>query len=68
MRRAARSYAGIDVARALLAGDYDRARRLAAGVFSWRVAEARAIAGAARVASLRFHPITFAELTGGKDS
>jgi len=44
----------IVIARAIMAGDVDRARREAAGRRSWTPAEARAIAGACQVARLRF--------------
>ena len=40
---------GIQVARAILTGDVDAARRLAHGRMSWSVPEARAITGACRV-------------------
>ena len=57
---------GIVVARAIIAGDLDRARREAAGRRSWGVSEARAIVGACRVARERFAgcSVTFSEFLG----
>lgn len=45
---------GITVARAIVSGDVDRARREAGGRRSWTVPEARAIVGACRAARARF--------------
>jgi hypothetical protein len=44
---------GIRVARLIIQGDLQQARELAEGHYTWEVAEARAIVGACRVASLR---------------
>lgn len=47
-------YLGTAIARAIVAGDVDRARRLACLRTTWNVPEARAIAAACRVARERF--------------
>ena len=49
-----KSKLGIVVARAIVQGDLDRARREANGRRSWGVAEVRAIVGACRAARARF--------------
>lgn len=50
----ARILVGIQVARAMMTGDMDHARRIANGRATWTVVEARAILGAGRAIAARY--------------
>lgn len=66
LRRA--RYLGIVVARTILTGDVDLARRIAGNCVIWNVPEARAIAAACRVARERFAgcSISIIDFLGGR--
>lgn len=57
---------GILVARLIVRGDVDRARREAAGRLGWSVVEARAIIGACRFVNTRHGAhVSFTQFCGG---